>query len=170
MVSGQINHVQVGFDSWKDFKVDWLTCIVWFLRRGWSKAGWWEICTQSMMSPSGLCTVCENHCQKWKRHCSRQINVDFFRFFKMSTSFKKSFKIAAFTQMRWNIKDLTLSWHCRTQLIICAQKLAQIVGSKRFRNKGFCPFSIRYYYFARASLYDDRDTYIFFCSSLVEFA
>ena len=31
------------------------TWIVWFLRRGWSKAGWWAIWTQSITSPSGLC-------------------------------------------------------------------------------------------------------------------
>lgn len=33
------------------------TWIVWFLRKGWSKAGWCEMCTQSMMSPSGLCSI-----------------------------------------------------------------------------------------------------------------
>lgn len=38
------------------------TWIVWFLRWGWSKAGWWDMWTQSMISPSGLCfshTTCQ---------------------------------------------------------------------------------------------------------------
>lgn len=30
------------------------TWILWSLRNGWSKAGWWDMWTQSMMSPSGL--------------------------------------------------------------------------------------------------------------------
>ena len=31
------------------------TWISWSLRKGWSKAGWWEMWTQSIISPSGLC-------------------------------------------------------------------------------------------------------------------
>jgi len=36
-------------------KVKFFTWILRFLRSGWSKAGWWETWTQSIISPSGLC-------------------------------------------------------------------------------------------------------------------
>lgn len=37
-------------------KVKFFTWILWFLRSGWSKAGWCETWIQSITSPSGLCS------------------------------------------------------------------------------------------------------------------
>jgi hypothetical protein len=41
------------------------TWIIWFLRRGWLNAGCLVMCTQSMISPSGLCEFLRiNICNK----------------------------------------------------------------------------------------------------------
>ena len=111
------------------WEVDWLTCIVWFLRRGWSKAGWWEICTQSMMSIWALWNKTSISVRrKRERSSQRNVRVNLFWFFQnihfIQNKASRLQLLGAGCRRKDRICNIkNLSWHCRTLHILSAQKL-----------------------------------------------